>query len=121
MQTTTPAAQANTARHTPGPWLWDGHTLMPAQPDPHRSAVHSILDAEGGYGFMCGDVRQTCAELDADRTLIAAAPELLDALKMAAHCLQWHAAQHPAGMDCKALEDARAAIAKATGQQGGAA
>ena len=121
MQTTTPAAQAATARHTPGPWLWDGHTLKPAQPDPHRSAVHSILDAEGGFGFLGSDVHQTCAELDADRVLIAAAPELLEALKLAAHCLQWHAAQHPAGMDCKALEDARAAIAKAKGQQGGAA
>ncbi len=116
MQTTTPAAQANTARHTPGPWLWDGHTLMPAQPDPDRSAVHSILDAEGGYGFMCGDVRQTCAELDADRVLIAAAPELLEALQ---RLLSWEIARLPVRSEDIAF--ARAAIAKATGQQGGAA
>lgn len=121
MQTTTPAAQATTARHTPGPWIWDDNTLRPANPDPNTSNVSSILDAESGYGFMGGDVLATCAELNADLALIAAAPELLEALKLAAHCLQWHAAQHPAGMDCKAIEDARAAIAKATGQQGGAA
>lgn len=121
MQTTTPAAQATTAGHTPGPWTWDDNTLRPVKQDPAISHVHSILDAEGGFGFMGGDVHQTCAELEADRALIAAAPELLEALKLAAHCLQWHAAQHPAGMDCKAVEDARAAIAKATGQQGGAA
>jgi hypothetical protein len=67
--------------HTPGPWEWDGNTLRPANLDPSRSAVHSILDAEGGYGFLGSDRHATSAELDADRRLIAAAPELLAELK----------------------------------------
>lgn len=126
MQTTTPAAQANTARHTPGPWLWDGHTLMPAQPDPDRSAVHSILDAEGGFGFLGSDMHQTCAELDADRLLIAAAPDLLHALQRLHDCMQAQdidtEAKRPTEDEYQAcMAAAAAAIAKATAQQGGAA
>lgn len=121
MQTTTPASQAATARHTPGPWLWDGNRLMPAQPDPHRSAVHSILDAEGGFGFLGSDVHQTCAELDADRVLIAAAPDMLAALQAVAQKL----GSRPYGTGSylpKPIRDVVfSAIAKATGQQGGAA
>jgi len=66
-------------RHTPGPWHWDGNTLMPVKPDPSKSHVHSILDAEGGYGFLGSVSTKTLAELDADRALIAAAPDLLEA------------------------------------------
>jgi hypothetical protein len=69
------------APHTPGPWVWDGNTLRPANPDPDHSAVYSILDAEGGYGFLGSDWRATGAELDADRALIAKAPDLLAMLR----------------------------------------
>jgi hypothetical protein len=69
------------SRHTPGPWVWDGHTLKPANAAPDVSAVHSILDAEGGFGYLMSDHKATLAELDADRRLIAAAPELLAALQ----------------------------------------
>lgn len=116
MQTTTPASQAATARHTPGPWIWDDNTLRPANPDPNTSNVSSILDAESGYGFMGGDVLATCAELNADLALIAAAPELLEALQ---RLLSWEIARLPVRSEDIAF--ARAAIAKATGQQGGAA
>ena len=112
MQTTTTAA----ATHTPGPWVWDDNTLRPANPNPDTSSVHSILDAEGGWGFLGSDVRATCAELDADRVLIAAAPELLQALQ---RLLSWEIARLPVRAEDIAF--ARAAVAKATGQQGGAA
>lgn len=69
------------ASHTPGPWVWDGNTLRPQNPDPDHSAVHSILDAEGGYGFLGSDWRVTGAELEADRALIARAPALLAILR----------------------------------------
>jgi hypothetical protein len=69
------------AQHTPGPWVWDGRTLHPANRDPNTSHVHSILDAEGGYGFLASKPTDTLAELDADRALIAAAPVLFDALE----------------------------------------
>lgn len=121
MQTTTPATQATTARHTPGPWIWDDNTLRPANPNPDTSSVRSILDAEGGYGFMFSDVNQTWAELDADRVLIAAAPDMLAALQAVAQKL----GSRPYGTGSylpKPIRDVVfSAIAKATGQQGGAA
>jgi len=53
-----------------------------------------------------------CAERDANASLIAAAPDLLAALKQQTHALV------AGGYDprSKAIEDARAAIAKAEGQ-----
>lgn len=112
---------ATTIRHTPGPWIWDDNTLRPANPNPDTSSVHSILDAESGYGFMFSDVRATCAELDADRTLIAAAPDMLAAL----HAVAQKLGSRPYGTGSylpKPIRDVVfSAIAKATGQQGGAA
>lgn len=67
--------------HTPGPWQWRGYTLEPVTKDPATSAVHSILDAEGGYGFLGSNSSDTNAELAADHRLIAAAPDLLTALQ----------------------------------------
>ena len=69
------------AKHTPGPWMWNCNTLMPVNGDPATSAVHSILDAGGGYGYLGSATKDTTAELDADRLLIAAAPDLLAALQ----------------------------------------
>ncbi len=75
-------AQATPPRHTPGPWTWEGHSLKPAQPDPQRYAVHTIVTcSSGGYGFLASDHKKTAAELEADRRLIAAAPDLLAALQ----------------------------------------
>lgn len=44
------------ARHTPGPWAWaDDYTLCPVDPDPARSAVHTIISPEGAYGFEANE------------------------------------------------------------------
>ena len=48
--------------------------------------------------------------------LIAAAPDLLAALEATTRCLAWHEQQHGVAMDKKIVEDARAAIAKAKGE-----
>jgi hypothetical protein len=103
------------AAYTPGPWHWDGNTLKPEKPDFSRSDVHSILDAEGGYGFFGSDSRATLRELDADRALIAAAPDLLVALQAyIADCRS----VDPDGLFCGEVQRAAmAAIAKATGAQ----
>lgn len=69
-------------RPTPGPWRWRGNTLEPETKDPDRSAVFSILDRDGGYGFLGSKPGDTTLELGADYALIAAAPELLKALKV---------------------------------------
>lgn len=121
-----PTPAAATHSHTPGPWMWDDNVLCPAFPDPAISHVHSILDADGGFGFMGSDWRQTAAELDADRLLIAAAPDLLHALQRLHDCMQAQdidtEAKRPTEDEYQAcMAAAAAAIAKATAQQGGAA
>lgn len=76
------------AQHTPGPWVWDGdYTLRPAQPDPTTSATHTILSEDGPRGFLGGDHRAVAAEFQSNRRLIAAAPDLLEALQVAAEAL----------------------------------
>jgi hypothetical protein len=68
--------------HTPGPWTWEGHTLRPVNRDPRTSSVYSILhDDGGGFGFLASKPSDTVAELNADRALIAAAPDLFEALE----------------------------------------
>ena len=52
-----------TIAHTPGPWEWDGNRLRPSNPDPNTSSVDSILDADGGFGFLGSDWRKTIPEL----------------------------------------------------------
>ena len=99
--------------HTPGPWHWVGNTLEPVDKDPKLSSVFSILDAEGGYGFLGSDSKQTHAEIDADRTLIAAAPDLLEALRRIAN--GYTKGMEPSDIEAQFREIAREAIAKATG------
>lgn len=60
----------------PSPWCWQGASLRPTNPDPERSAVHTVLEREGGTGFLGSDVHATCAELDACYELIRLAPVL---------------------------------------------
>ena len=72
------------AQYTPGPWQWSGNTLEPVDKDPSRSAVYSILDREGGFGFMASNHQDTCAELEANYALIAVAPEMFEILKVVA-------------------------------------
>ena len=104
------------AAHTPGPWYWRGNTLAPVNADPYSSAVHSILDAEGGYGYLGTDYRLTRAELDADRRLIAAAPDLLAALQaLVAEAGPRMGLDDTPGTINTMSRLARAAIAKATG------
>lgn len=74
-----------TAKHTPGPWMWDGRSLRPTNPNPDESLVHTILEVEAfAYGFMghhYESVRDGIhAEDELNRRLIAAAPDLLEAL-----------------------------------------
>lgn len=78
-------------QHTPGPWQWDGHSLRPANPDPDRSAIHTILDAEHlGWGFAVANPQQITAESAANLRLIGMAPELLAALSRALPLIEAH-------------------------------
>lgn len=87
-----------TTQHTPAPWEL-------------RQSVNGywFIDYEqGGESYTL--TKLECGEDDA--RLIAAAPELLDALRNVAACFD---ANDPDSM-ANAMTDARAAIAKATGE-----
>ena len=97
--------------HTPG--LWNILEIPTSSP---MAAKQIIITGKNGV-YDIAVVRNIGNEDNgANARLIAAAPDLLDALKEATRCLAWHAKHHPAGMDCKVVEDARAAIAKAEGE-----
>jgi hypothetical protein len=74
--------------------------------------VHSILDAEGGHGYLMSKPSDTLAQLDADFLLIAAAPDLLAVCqRLAGSAAYWSEYDVPLGI----VADLQAAIAKATG------
>lgn len=101
-----------THTHTPGPWT--GHII----PGPE----FVITGGNGQTVFLIGDNRRLLP-MQTDARLIAAAPDLLAALKSlvdqsekaVAECLR----HHPEGWDWGTLpvEAARKAIAKAEGRQ----
>lgn len=105
--TTTAARPA----HTPGPWAVDSGEALNVRA-PHGGIVAQLHHLKGRHG-MGG--RLPGGEAVANARLIAAAPELLEALKEVTHCLAWHAKYHGTGMDGKAVAEARSVIAKATG------
>ena len=88
-------------KHTPGPWI--------------RSADRKVLTDNGVSSVTLAQVVQregvSWYEAEANLRLIAAAPDLLTALQDAADAVHIHAP------DSWVLVQARAAIAKATGEQ----
>lgn len=92
---------SNETRHTPGPWTVHG--------EPHDLCVRA-----GGSTVAEVIPREARA---ANARLIAAAPELLEALSQASDLLHRHMGQYGADeLDERGLEVIRAAIAKATGE-----
>lgn len=87
------------SKHTPGPWV--------AQPDPDAFGIDDwVVGIEGGPI----DYVATCFKRDAK--LIAAAPDLLDALS---RTLSW-LASYPGGGALGCYDQALAAVEKATGE-----
>jgi hypothetical protein len=90
------------AEHTPGPWATSVDFIDPVPKHCYRSddgcEFHSIARAFGPNS-------------KANARLIAAAPDLLDAAKLALHELEWEFAPMSPG-----AEALRAAIAKAEGR-----
>ena len=97
------------ARHTPG--KWEVYYRMPSQENDNctNNSImvegRNIADVWASNGHIC----KTKAECDANARLIAAAPELLEALK---GLLSW-SAHLPFAADDK-IEFARKVIEKAT-------
>ncbi len=97
------------SKHTPGPW---------AMPDSGQGRI-SKVGANGGWDGLiatadCGDYARSRDEGLANARLIAAAPDLLEALRGA---LEHWPVPSSICKDRPAYEAARAAIAKATGGQ----
>jgi hypothetical protein len=72
--TTTGAANTTAARHTPGPWVASGSAVLAKIADPTRGFLPAVVTDEG-LAHLPIDEKQ------ANARLIAAAPELLDALR----------------------------------------
>ena len=84
--------------HTPGPWAYENY----------GGTLHVFLDNEGGTPSICKLVGN---DKDANARLIAAAPDLLEALQ---NLLKVHEGE--GGTQYHAGDIARAAIAKAKGE-----
>lgn len=108
----------NTAKYTPGPWEANIRTVQPEMGGNHE--INATVRLSGGRMVHLGSGRvRTNPELSANAYLIAAAPELLEALQAIVSQVSKHQSSFfdfvndPATFD--AFERARAAIAKATG------
>jgi hypothetical protein len=100
-----------TANFTPGPWLVS---------DLPTAQRYIRAHGDGGapsVALVLARANVPDERLAADARLIAAAPELLEALRGVLDSLAWHADRHGnVGMDAQRRLDARAVIAKATGE-----
>jgi hypothetical protein len=106
------------SEHTPGPWVWrwkDQTLRVAGDGNPYPFTNKIVLQLDPGMSIT-----------DADHQLIAAAPDLLAALQMAATQFDFYAAQHDAKGTPESAAKAdvnralvamcRAAIAKAEGR-----
>ena len=102
-------------KHTPGPWVWTEKQRV------LNSAHGKVIDHADYEGMWFA--RYDDAEDEANARLIAAAPDLLDALREAEAGLEFAGAdKEPEGQfvpaPTMALRIVRAAIAKAEGREG---
>ena len=93
------------SKHTPGPWYATGKLTRYVEARIDGGLIQEVAacgptKADGGYG----------PQQEANARLIAAAPELLEALTDCVEHMHWTQPQGEA-----ALKKAKAAIAKATG------
>lgn len=92
------------AQHTPAPWRIEGYTRLIGGEVIGHTISHGVNSyADGPAGYVC----TTNGTSEADAILIAAAPDLLEALQ---YVLSAHGEQLT-----DAFEQAQKAIARATG------
>lgn len=95
-------------KHTPGPWAIEYRTEDQFTYSPRISVGPAFLHYSAGYHTEKQDATFK-ARAEANARLIAAAPELLEAL-------QWIVSQPRGHMYLEVREKAAAALAKATGE-----
>ncbi len=100
------------AKHTPGPWSITNTIMGSAETTVWPSAVvaapYGSVDTVCDFSFM---TNKPHGEQQANARLIAAAPELLAALRAMIERAEWHGDK-----DADGLCGARAAVAKAEGR-----
>ena len=102
-------------KHTPGPWFY-----LKGDEWSHSVVTHhgELPDGSQSYWTVASINKQREPEHEANARLIAAAPELLEVVKQMqsalSRCFGAHAADE--GDRHRALAQARAVIAKATGE-----
>ena len=94
------------SKHTPGPWKHSGSTW------------DDVIELHDSKDVYIGEVQRESAVDDANAALIAAAPELLEALKAITDCVHM---EGPAGTTAYLISDSRmdaakVAISKAEGR-----
>jgi len=97
-------------RHTPGPWK-AGDTAI-------RNSAYWLLVRSEASGSTVGGAVSGNGRADANARLIAAAPELLDALKALVRACEFNgyfSTNKPGFREKSEIRDSRAAIAKAEG------
>ena len=93
------------SKHTPGPWKWMMGGIVGVKRDKHDQTVPSVVNHNG--------LGRQGTETEHNARLIAAAPELLEALDALLNA-RWQGDQT---VLTDAQAKARAAIAKARGEQ----
>lgn len=111
--------KSSEARHTPGPWRLETESR-----DAQRGSDLLVTDAEGGYSIADCDTAfpgsggmhpDEYARAQANARLIAAAPDLLEALRsLVTHIDRMNAKGIATATGDAQLAECRAAIAKAT-------
>ncbi len=101
------------AKHTPGPWVLEILQGYDSFDCPVDSDVEiTAADGKHIHSHDLGYRDDTDEEIKANARLIAAAPDLLDALKALTDRMSLYAGHH----DDELTKIGRAAIAKATGE-----
>lgn len=95
-----------TAKHTPGPWEWDGKVWLYDDANEAPWLVQSPSNSIKSKAVLAGQI--ICTE-EANARLIAAAPELLNAVRVLL-------SNHDNRISKSDRDAAYAAIAKATGE-----
>ena len=88
------------AKHTPGPWLADGA---------------SVYEERDDFSVICNFWSSSLPEWEANARLIAASPCLLEALERCLNFIENTESEMGDTLECG--EQARAAIAKAKGEE----
>jgi hypothetical protein len=93
--------------HTPGPWT---HTPSHEHSNPDTTRRDIVAESQFGPAFIAGDVSQS------DASLIASAPDLLDALGWSLSYIKVRLASEPDPDHQAAFDAAFATLRKAKGE-----